>query len=450
MLASLGFENRFWFRLLALCFSGGAVFFVYGFFYFITDKKHWPALIAVLYYATSTTFLRYADSLANQPVDDFFKWAILFFSIFSTQWISNKSLKIFFNVFIWFLSFILAISSYDSTFFIFFWLCTLSYFNNLDFNKKWYQQVFLRANVKKYLIWAAAPVSAFALQVAQNIWYLGLKDAILDFGGAFMFRSFETTGGINSMPLLIKNSVVALANFGYFLDLRARFALPVLVLILFLCIKNKIISFSQNLWHYFLFLTFSGLFMGFVLPGVGVFGYQGRQLAPASLIIISLATYRSIKLFREKKLNINYIILYMLLLMIWAVHFAAAGNYVWQWPNNAVSIQNINYWHKLNNVTSQNTIILTLKGLSEIEHGKFIPQYYIDRLVLSFDNIDNLLNYMNKISQDIGKTDFLVIVPDGNKKAVEIFIAENKKYAIEEADITNNNLVHLIINKNER
>lgn len=449
LLSKLGFENRFWFRLLAICFSFGAVFFLYGFIYYVTNKKHWPAFIAVFYYITSTIFLRYADSLANQPVDDFLRWSILFFSIFVSQKIIDKNLKNKFYILIWFLYFILAISSYDSTFFIFFWLCALNFYENFCKDKKWYKQIFTKINLKKYFFWALAPILAFIVQILQNTWYLGFKDTLLDFFGVLIFRSTETMGNANSLPFLIKSVVVSLTNIGYFLGMRTRYALPLLIIILLFMYKNKIIAWHSSVWHYVMFLVCSGSLIGFVLPGVGIFGYQGRQMAPALLAIISIATYEIFKKLKEKNFSFKHLILCLLLTFLWFSNFKTTYTYVKQWPNNIVSTTKIDYWNKLNNATDQNTIILTLKDINEMQHGKFIPQFYLDRLTLFFSNTDEALFYMDRIRQSIKKVDFLLVIPKDDLGIVDNFMKENKDYSAQQINIEKDNLINIKIQENE-
>jgi len=449
ILAKIGFNDRYWFRMLALLLSFGAIFFIYGFIYLVTNKKHWPALIAVFYYLTSTTFLRYADSLSNQPIDDLLKWAILFFSIYAADFTSEIKLKKKLIILIWLLYFILASSSYDSTFFVFFWLCALTYYNNLKIEKPWFKQFFTKVNIKKYFIWASAPILAFSLQIAQNMWYLGFKDMVLDFWGAFVFRSTETMGSANSLPFFVKSFIVALANIGYFTDLRTRFALPLFIFILFFIYKSNIVANYKKLYYYVSFLALGGFLIGFILPGAGVFGYQGRQLAPALLIIISIITYKIFTALKEKNINFNYLFLSLLIIIIWLAHFNACYIYVKKWPNNVVSIDAINYWRELNNITSKNTIILTLQDVEEINHGKFIPQFYADRLILFFSDIDNLLHYMNKISKSIKKTDFLLVVHADDTDLVKKFIIENQDYFAQKINIEKNNLIHFKIKANE-
>ncbi len=146
ILAKLGFESRHWFRLLALLFSLAGLVLFYAFFCRISNKI--IAFLAVLYYGGSIAFLDFASDLANHPIDDFFRFLILFLSVLAVRAVDNiKKYKIY-NIFLWLCYFLLAISSYDSTFFIFVWLVGLDI---ITFRK------FLW---KKCLLFASAPVAS--------------------------------------------------------------------------------------------------------------------------------------------------------------------------------------------------------------------------------------------------------------------------------------------------
>lgn len=423
LLARFGAEQRFWFRMLALGFSFASVIFLFGFIYLITNRNKWIPLLAVFYYSTSTTFLAYADSLNNTPVDDFFKWAILFLSALAVK--NNEDIAGRFKWIIWLLFFLLAFSSYDSTFFIFFWLCALSYI------------ITKKISIKKYLFWASAPLTAFILQMIQNTWYLGFKDMILDVWGSFAFRSGEMPVVLSYLPPIIKNLANGLAATGFLTDLRTRMALPIILAVIYCLYKRKI--FSEKLSQYIIVLALGGLIFGFVLPVAGIFGYQGRQLAPALLLIIAIATYGVILMLRKLEIKKIGIILAVLVLVIWSAHFKGTLAYVKQWPNNAVAMEKIQYWQKLNQITETNTIILNIN--KKVGSECFLEEFYTSRLILSFGDLDTLLQYMDKINSTLfNKRDFLLILPKEYEKTVINSIQE-KAYNIEikpNSDLQNN------------
>ena len=115
LLAKIGINDRFFYRFLAILLSTASIFFLFGFIYFIFNKNFWIAFISAIFYSTSANYLGYADSLANMPIDDFLKYAILFLSLYSYK-STLPNIKNKLKYLIWSLFFILALSSYDSTF----------------------------------------------------------------------------------------------------------------------------------------------------------------------------------------------------------------------------------------------------------------------------------------------------------------------------------------------
>jgi hypothetical protein len=109
------------------------------------------------------------------------------------------------------------------------------------------------------------------------------------------------------------------------------------------------------------------------------------------------------------------IILAVLVLIIWFAHFKATSAYVKQWPNNAVAMEKIQYWKTLNQITETNTIILNINKNVGSEY--FLEGFYTDRLILSFEDLDTLLQYMNKINLEFSdKGNFLLILPKEYEK----------------------------------
>lgn len=419
-LAKFGAESRFWFRALALFFSFGSAVFMAGFIYLVTKRNIWPALLAVLYYVTSVNFLSYADSLANIPVDDFFKWLILFLSVYGVSKIEAGALEKRFDRVIWFLFFILAISSYDSTFFVFFWLCALNYITTQ------------KINFKKYLFWALAPLSAFILQMGQNIWYLGLKDAALDVYGTFLFRSGETLqvgAGLNNLPPVIKNIFLSLSSIGYFSDFKTRFALPIIILLAYFFFKSKFVD--KNISRFIAALSIAGLIYLFILPSAAAFGYQGRQVAPALLLLFSSALWKTIIFFKERNFRKDKLIVACCLVIFWAAHFSASFSYVKKWPNNAIAKEKIEYLRQLAGITDQQTIIIGTPNTVAVGSDRFFEEYYSDRLMLAFKDTDALLEYMNKLHSAMsGGVNFLIAVTDAEYQTVLRKLKSMGKYTM--------------------
>lgn len=398
LLAKSGIENRFLYRLLATALSLGSVLFLGGFAYLITDRNHWISLLAVFYYITSSNFLGYADAVSTMTPDDFYRNLILFLSVFSWKCVADEKLKKKLKIFMWAVYFILAISSYDSTFFIFFWLCALNFIETRKFN------------FKEYFYWAMAPVLAFILQIAQNTWYLGWKDMLLDFWGAFAVRSSEAPVVLGSLPPVIKNIFASLSTAGYLADLRTRFILPLILIIVYLLWRKRVAA--TNFFYVVLALFGAGMIYGIIFPVAGTFGYQGRQLAPALLLLFGMATYETIKMIKEKKLSLGVLALAVCMAIVWSAHFYGAYVYAKDWPNNVFPKEKIAYLEKIKEISDPSTIILRTNS-NIVEGDRNYEQFYADRLVLSFDNPDILFEYMDKLHIAMpGKVNFLLMLTD--------------------------------------
>ncbi|MEK7598923.1 MAG: hypothetical protein AAB474_00520 [Patescibacteria group bacterium] len=419
-LAKFGAESRFWFRALAFFFSFSSAVFMAGFIYLITKRNKWATLSAILYYTTSTTFLGYADSLANMPVDDFFKWLILFLSVYGISKIEVGELKKWLDKTIWILFFVLAISSYDSVFFVFFWLCALNYITTQ------------KINFKKYLFWALAPLSAFILQMGQNIWYLGLKDAALDVYGTFLFRFGETPqvgAGLNNLPPVIKNIFLSLSAIGYFSDLKTRFALPLIILLAYLFFKNKFAH--KDILRFITTLFVAGLIYLFILPSTAAFGYQGRQAAPALLLLFSLALWQTIISFKEKNFGKDKLLVACCLGIFLAAHFYNLFAYLKEWPHDVIAKEKIEYLRQLAGITDQRTIIIGTANAVAAGSERFLEEYYSDRLILAFKDTDTLLEYMDKLRSVMsGGVNFLIAATDAEYQAVLMKLKSMEKYTM--------------------
>lgn len=422
LLAKFGASDRFWFRLVALGFSFASVVFLFGFIYLLGNRNSWIAFLAVLYYITSSTFLRFADSLHNTPVDDFFKWLILFLSAYVTFVVADLIHKRCFVFILWVLYFFLSVSSYDSTFFILFWLCALDYLASVKGlpDMAWYRRLFLKVNIKRYLFWALAPIAAFFLQIIQNTWYLGWNDMILDFFGAFAFRSGQIPGVFEHVTAGLGNIIVAFSTIGYMTDIRTRWVLPLLFVLLFLLYQNK--DLRSRFGTYLAILFIAGFIFPFVLPGAGTYGYQGRQMAPALLLVFSIATVEAFRRLRMEfgKWKFAPVLLMVLAAFFWGAHSWGAIQYIKQWPNGTIVVEKIHAWKELGRITTKNTIILGIEGTVEVGFARFFEQFYADRLILRFDAKPKLLEYVKKIQNAASRADIVLLISPEDRSDIAI------------------------------
>lgn len=184
IMMKLGIENLFSLRLLYIIFSLLGLIFLYVFIKIITNK--YIAFIAVLYFGISQNFLAYAKVINFVPVENMLRFLILMLSIFAINHIKSAtaSPKITrrYILSIWLFYFLLAITSYNSTFFIFAYLVGLSSIciYKLPISHK------IRTLSLLVILWASAPILGFTLQMVQNIAYLGWHNFWFDIKGAFI------------------------------------------------------------------------------------------------------------------------------------------------------------------------------------------------------------------------------------------------------------------------
>lgn len=184
LMMKLGIENLFLLRLLYIILSLLSLIFLYVFIKLVTDNKY-IAFIAVLYFGISQVFLVNAKVINFIPVENMLRFLVLMLSIFAINHIksTNASPRITrrYVLSIWAVYFLLALTSFNSTFFIFVYLVGLSAIclYKLPFSHK------IRIASLLIIFWASAPVLGFALQMIQNAAYLGWHNFWLDIYGSF-------------------------------------------------------------------------------------------------------------------------------------------------------------------------------------------------------------------------------------------------------------------------
>lgn len=396
-LADLG--DRFLFRLLSIIFSLGSVLFLAGFIYMLANRSRWIALLAVFYYVISSNFLSYADALNNTPLDDFFRNLILFLSVCYWKAADSITAKRRIKIAMWILYFVLASVSLDSTIFVFLWLCILNFIETR------------KINLKEYFYWATAPVLAFAIQFTQNSGYLSFKGAALDFWGDFLHRSGEAPAVLGHLPPIIKNIAASLSTIGYFSGARTRYALPLLLVLIYVVWRLRLLDRKQ--WQYFYALSVSGFIFPLIFPVAGTFGYQGRQMAPAMLLILSLTSWKLWEKIKEKQFNPKFFVLLLCVIFFWTANFSTSLSYAKKWPNALYSRDEagnkIAFLKNLNKISDSSTMILVINSIE----NRHISEFYADRIMLFLPDPETLLEYMDKIYSVIpGKVNFLLVMPD--------------------------------------
>lgn len=398
LLMKLGVEKLFWFRFLEILFSLVALTIIYWILLTISDKL--TAFFGVSYYGISTLFLDYAGTLANQPIDELLRFAIIALSI-----AVFKNQKRYFNYLIWILYFILSVSSYDSTFFIFAWLVGLDLI------------ILRKTNFKKWLFWASAPILAFGIQIFQNLLYLGWHDMLLDFYGAF-----KTALVGSRKDFFISHLQRLFDPFGWFFGVK--WYLGILISALGIIALKFIKKYSPDYFHSsnngskilrYLIIGFLAILFHFLFfPSL--FFYQGRLVAVFTALLIGSLTAISIKeIIKLPKSNttiqrcIVVLGIFVFISVPWFIQANRTYAYLKQWPNNVWPVEKIEFDKKIKNVVSGDKVIFQMfgpeqnfSGVDRYPMAASEDEYYVDAPILGFTDTNDLIrdfNYLKKRSE---------------------------------------------------
>ncbi len=407
VLMKLGFQSRFWFRFLEILFSLSGFLLLYLIFNRISSDKT-IAFLGVLFYSISTLFLNYADSLANQPLDELLRLGIIFLSIFALK----KPTKNYFKYFIWAAYFALSISSYDSTFFVFAWLVGVDLI------------ILRKIEWKKWLFWALAPILAFGLQILQNTWYLGWHDMLLDFFGAF--KSVV----VGSRKTFFISHFQRLTDpFDWFFGVK--WYLGILISLLGIAAVKFIKKYLPDEMPIlrFLYLGFAATLFHFLFfPSL--FFYQAKIISVFGGFLIGSLTVLSAKAIFQKirlKIKIAFIIIFIATTGLWLIQIKKTYAYIKNWPNNIWSAESISFDKKIKNLTSDDKVVFQMLGIdrevSSLDRYPNVPsedEYYIGSPVLGFTNTNDLVRDFNYLKNRSKFPFSAIIIADQNKTIQKI------------------------------
>jgi len=346
LMMKAGVENRFWFRFLQILFSLGGLAFLYWFIKMVYNKT--GAFWGTLFFGISILFWGYADTLTNQPIDLLLGLAIVVLSVWTAKsnYLSAKTKK-YFDYLIWILYFILAFSSYDSTFFIFAWLVGTDLIIKKEF--RW----------KKWLAWALAPILAFGLQALQNVWYLGWHSAVLDFYGTFNMRIVGT-----EQNFLISHIRRLIGPFDNFFGVQHGLGiLTVSALFLYICLIKT--SETETAYKYLILAGIATLVNLVFFPTN--FFYQSRTIAVFGGLLIAMAALESVKMLKREnlpKLKLLYIAALILIFVLFVIQ-AKRSSYVYRKADNSFSIPAMQYDKKIKNLLPGDKVIFQMLSLDQ-------------------------------------------------------------------------------------
>lgn len=280
----VGLDSLFSVRLLSIVFSLAALLLMYVTFARITTPG--IAFFAAVFYALTPTFMGYADTLANQPLDDLFRFGFMLAVVMSTRAESELHRRRWL-IGAWLIEFALSLSSFDSVFFVYAWLVGWDVIEHKGFR------------LKRYLLFSLAPVSAHGLQFLQNVWYLGWTDAAIDIKDAFLLKNAADpnyNSGQGRFDVIVGSVRIVFDNLyspaSFLLALLASYAVYAGLL------REKEDRHMPS--FLLLLLLFScGLMFILVLPHAARMPYEARQMAPFGALVVGACIYSFVNEFRK-------------------------------------------------------------------------------------------------------------------------------------------------------
>lgn len=272
----IGIDSLFAVRMLSVLFSVGALVLMYMVFAKITDPG--VSFFAVLFYGLTPTFLGYADTLANQPLDDLLRFGFMLAVVMSTR-AESELHRHRWLITAWVAEFMLSLSSFDSVFFLFVWLVGWDIIDKKGFR------------LKRYLIFSIAPITAHGLQFMQNVWYLGFQDALIDIKDAFLLKNAADASYnagqdrasviLGTIPILFNN----LYNPAYFV-----LALLGMYTVYALLFRNSVGREMPSVMLLAILFVCGSAFI-LILPHAARMPYESRQMIPFAALLVGAFTY---------------------------------------------------------------------------------------------------------------------------------------------------------------
>lgn len=419
ILQKMGVAQRALLRIFALFISLLALYFFYRFMRSVSDKK--IATIASIYYGFSITFLNYADSVQTPPWSALSMFLIMTLSVVARRNFENRQKYRQYNLIIWGTYFISSLLSYDATFYIFGYLVLFDVFILKKF--LW----------RKWLFLASAPILGFALQIIQNVWYLGWHEMISDLSRVYAERTFRG----------VKNFIVGLiAPFYSMASLKTVFIFKktIVTLASLMAIFGIIWKFRQKIKldsDYFkivLILAMAAVIQPLFINATGGWPYQGVIAAPFWGLLIGAASIFIIDIFKRKESEIYktvpFAILVAVVAMLWSTQFYGTLTYAKDWPNNRPNQKIIDFSKTIRLIEPEKEKIafriMPQDPIWKNQFPIFYFEYYLGMLKIDFANNNDLLTdfwWLRKIS----KHPYYSFVIADNKTEIENLRNEIKK-----------------------
>jgi len=317
--------------------------------------------------------------------------------------ISNSKKYFTYSMWVWLSYLVLSASSYDSTFFVFFWLIGLDILIVKNF--PW----------KKWLLFACAPILAFGVQVIQNSWYLGFSNMLSDFFGAFNAIPLASNSEQNFIKQRFLQGVLFPITEAFAFSFRLRYVLifiTTIVVAFFKLRKIKYISSTiPDIYKYAILLGGSAFFQSLVLTDNHP--YKGRLLGVFASFLIGIFMFSAYQLLKSSPTKkILAFVLVSLSIFMWSLQVNRTFAYIKQWPNNIYNQEKIDFADELKDflksLTLEDTVIFTMFPPETYGESitptmaRYYDMYYHDMPILYFDDKENLVRdftYLKQISE---------------------------------------------------
>lgn len=349
LLIKLGITKLFLLKILSIAASILGLIFLYVFIKLLSNK--YIAFIAASYFGISPLFIKWADSLGYIPQEDMWRFLILLLSLITFRYftgpektsVSVKNGYLYISA-IWISYFFLALTSFNSTIFIFMWLVGLSAlyiykYDALNAKNKFLIFIFLA------IFWSLAPILGFILQLVQNISYLGWHNTWLDIYGAFnsvgnragldFVTRFEgiikpflsLTGILNIYAVLAPLGLTKFKEIFFHGKISDLYILPLLIgfgAIIILKLK-KFTDYKIPSPYIVILLAIAPLTQTFILPLTGYRDNMGRLAAPFIGIVIGAIVWMLFLAFSKNFLTffnkLLFSFIFILIISLFTIQF---------------------------------------------------------------------------------------------------------------------------------
>jgi hypothetical protein len=249
VLSKLGLHHKSLFQIWALSISLLSTLFLY-----LALSQLVPAGLALLatgLYVLSPLFIEYADSLANMPYDDLFRFSFLYF------WIRSEQTRFFIASWVSYL--LLSLTSLDSLFYVPVFALLYDILIRKEFPKG--------SRVKRWALLATAPCLGLGIQFIQNASYMGIAEAARDWASCFLgYTGVEKINyAIPSRSWLIPWMLTS--------TFTSKFLIPIPFIAFWLRKSSK----ERKL---LIILFLCGIVWPLIVPGRSYYPHQGRHFLP--------------------------------------------------------------------------------------------------------------------------------------------------------------------------